>query len=111
MEEQTVKDETLILAVKKGFTPDIKQVSLYRGLMPMYEQPTQSLLQKWLREEHNLCVSVWYDIGWKVEVILIPDSEDVYDSIKTYDLYEEALEVGLQEALKLIKDGNKEGVY
>jgi hypothetical protein len=78
--------------------------------------PTQSLLQKWLREAHNLYVDITksgkgefgsdiiYDVfyGWSITEI---------DSIKElcpglhvgYKTYEEALEKGLFEALKLIK--------
>ena len=70
--------------------------------------PTQSLLQRWLREKHN------------IDIIVKPWSGDVEDTKKyaadvcifgttTYiklarvDTYEEALEQGLLQALKLIK--------
>jgi hypothetical protein len=62
-----------------------------------YPRPTQSLLQRWLREVYNINVEVCY---W--------ESDKKWQSkIKTYftvsvTTYEEALEVGLQEALKLI---------
>lgn len=70
--------------------------------------PTQSLLQKWLREKHN------------IDIIVKPWTGDIKGS-KTYasdvyifgtttyikntrvNSYEEALEEGLLEALKLIK--------
>lgn len=79
--------------------------------------PTQSLLQKWLREKHKLSVcvdfrevegpkidginSVYYDVN-----IYYLMGGDAWKKIKIKecsDDYEEALEVGLQEALKLIK--------
>jgi hypothetical protein len=60
--------------------------------------PTQALLQKWLRKVH------------KINVYCIPTDEDNelwYNNIASHYVpfrgtYEEALEVGLQEALKLI---------
>ena len=62
--------------------------------------PTQSLLQKWLREKHDIIVEVHsqympnstYKYGVKVK-------HEFYDSFNTY---EDALEEGLQQALKLI---------
>ena len=58
--------------------------------------PTQSLLQKWLREKHNIdvyCIPCETQLGdmtlWK--------SDDTF-----VGTYEEALEVGLIEALKAI---------
>ena len=66
--------------------------------------PTQSLLQKWLREVHNLHISV--------NPKILPSNEIKYYLFKgkikkdfkdLFNTYEEALEVGLQEALKLIK--------
>jgi len=73
-----------------------------------FEAPTQSLLQKWLREEHNIhLVCWWYDkedkfyteIGRKTEHNLFVQTGDV---TKMFNTYEEALETGLLEALKLI---------
>jgi len=72
--------------------------------------PTQSLLQKWLREVHNIIVNVdcviendWLltiriDPHFKTKVYKNMDFDDKY----TFITYEEALEQGLQEALKLI---------
>ena len=87
-----------------------------------YPTPTQSLLQKWLREEHNIFVEVKINerlfkslhehshnikcLKWRwTNYCNIDDSEFIYESFCsqiTYDTYEEALEIGLQEALKLI---------
>ena len=84
-----------------------------------YPAPTQSLLQRWLREVHNI----------EVLISRIPPEAALADKnkgkniLKNYncyiwnlnsnprianngtflDIYEEALEIGLQEALKLIK--------
>ncbi len=77
--------------------------------------PTQSLLQKWLREIHNIHVvpaSVQdndYDrdnylgiIGYCIDDIYHTNGNILYTDYTTYPTYEEALERGLQEALKLI---------
>ena len=135
MKEQLITFDTAKLAKEKGFenktphklrrdyynhlgeingdvTEYIKAYVANKGLEKYntIDAPTQSLLQKWLREEHNIYVSVDYLI---IEVI---DSKGVRfdwsiynkdESIESKELiglltYEEALEKGLQEALKLI---------
>ena len=70
-----------------------------------YLAPTQTKLQKWLREQHKLNVSPKYHDGkW------IPYVQLMYeDRIKGYwghrvDEYEIAMNDGLLSALKLIKD-------
>ena len=68
--------------------------------------PTQSLLQKWLREKHELSIEVFSDEArWEVIVEKLPsysahDSE--YSTDDKFNTYEEALERGLKQALKLI---------
>jgi hypothetical protein len=80
--------------------------------------PTQSLLQKWLREKHNIVINIsaipnFIDLNNKkvsfyYNIIKnndwIEENFDEKTSIEEtyYDTYEEALEVGLLEALKLI---------
>lgn len=72
--------------------------------------PTQSLLQKWLRVRHNIIVTIrFYDNGsdnipeYRVEVNH-PDTWYEYTAFQKSDIesWEDALELGLQEALKLI---------
>ena len=67
------------------------------------ERCSQSLLQKWLREVYNIHIAVLPKI--------LPSNEIKYYCFKgkikkdfkgLYNTYEEALEKGLQEALKLI---------
>ena len=82
--------------------------------------PTQSLLQKWLRETYNCIVEVLFQIdkkytNGKIKYIVTVDyydenfnlfnenNEPDFISLILYNTYEEALEVGLQEALNLIK--------
>ena len=89
-----------------------------------YSRPTQSLLQKWLREVHNCFIDIlphkdgdsknkqWRskeDVFWTVEVdyygkdfkIELTDDSDFTQHFNNN--YEEALEIGLYQALKLIK--------
>ena len=63
--------------------------------------PTQSLLAKWLREEHNIHLIAYKNInidGYDWCFI----TTDGITNINSYKTYEEAYEIGLQEALKLI---------
>jgi hypothetical protein len=72
--------------------------SPYKETYPAY---TQSLLQRWLREKHGLnlyiALSGTKEISWFWS---INDRKNQSGSSKTY---EQALEAGLQETLKLIK--------
>lgn len=78
--------------------------------------PTQSLLQKWLREIHKIDIYIaGYGLGYYPSLNNVPPSnqgnilyidrrwnltnKEMISDLKTY---EEALEKGLQEALKLI---------
>ena len=69
--------------------------------------PTQSLLQKWLREKHKLHTSLYlqestYLHRWRVKVFYLDKLEDPNIHFWDFDTYEEALEKGLQGALNLI---------
>lgn len=82
---------------------------------PWYYAPTQDLLQRWLRETHNILVEVnfrnfavkgtegyFYMCGTKNEFWTMNNyfGETVF---KGFNSYEEAMEVGLQQGLKLVK--------
>ena len=73
MEEQLISFETVKLAKDKGFDVD-KYLSIDdenpkninsnynpQNYQPWYLNITQSLLQKWLREEHNIHINIEYD--------------------------------------------------
>lgn len=67
--------------------------------------PTQSLLQKWLRDEHNIIVETQFDsvsFGYR---IFNPNLVSNHFSDWKFDRwnFEQALEEGLKEALNLIK--------
>lgn len=81
-----------------------------------YEAPTQSLLQKWLREKHNIhLIIVVNELSNKTGsfkykwYIFRDDRVHEFQGVKpvsnkkSYKTYEQALEAGLLEALKLIK--------
>ena len=78
-----------------------------------YSRPTQALAARWLREVHHLNVYACFDYvcfddgerKWFFmrENTMINDYTSVYSSIISYDSYEQSLEAGLQEAIKLIK--------
>lgn len=119
MKEEIVSFKTAKLAKEKGF--DECSDTLYRELTNGGHQtinpfngydfdinaPTKSLLQKWLREKHN--IHVWLIpaeidktyrayIGYGIRLDLI---ESLFT--KSFSTYEQALEAGLYEALKLIE--------
>ena len=76
--------------LRKEDTSDVESVSA----------PTQSLLAKWLREEHNIHLIAYKNInidGYDWCYI----TTDGITNINSYKTYEEAYEIGLQEALKL----------
>jgi hypothetical protein len=76
-----------------------------------YCAPTQSLIQKWLRDEHRIYVTVSsiedgeailfdYSIKQKAQIFGFSDIQSKLQEFKTY---EEALETGIIKALNLIK--------
>lgn len=112
MEETLIQFETAKLAQKKGYNriPDEIEISNEVNYIKHFEIPTQALLQKWLREVHNIKVFIIstnfyemysYNIVYRHKTSLdfvrkITDYNDIYKT------YEQALEVGLKQALELI---------
>ena len=128
MEDTRINFETAKLSKEKGFPqePNRRKVPYYNykgefngdvtdflrkylreedtSNVESVSAPTQSLIAKWLREKHNIIVLVLYD--GKTFYYQIQRKE-WDDCITQFDLtldqtYEEAYEIGLQEALKLI---------
>ncbi len=94
MTEEFVTLETAKLLKEKGMFTDI-------------EFPTQSIAQKWLRDTKCLHIEIAYMYGdyWLYDILTIPthDLIGLEDRAPVcYMTYEEALEAGIQEALKLI---------
>ena len=86
--------------------------SKQKGYLETFSAPTQSLLQKWLREVHKINIFI-SSKTIENKTILIPHGRTIPDTIKnnlivdiiqycTNNTYEEALEIALFEALKLI---------
>ena len=75
----------------------------------LLSRTTQSLLAKWLREVHNFHISINVGLPHKAHIMYYSnvikfgkEHKSKYRSV-FYKTYEEALEIGLQEALKLVK--------
>ena len=141
MKEQLISFETAKLAKEKGFEMETyrwyysinglngKVGSSTMGMSYLknhskrgklyYSAPTQSLLQKYLREKEHLYVVVQLELQYTREIDqdgknphYVPEgwyysiNDDAYSrggSGKVFNTYEEALEDGLKETLKLIK--------
>ena len=123
MENKIVDYKTAKIAKHKGFwLQDILDCYFYTVHSPYprkYEYgrvepdentilaPTQSLLQKWLREKFNIIVTAFTDfVTWQVEIIH-PDLENPFyfdfdDNGDYMNSYEDALELGLQKGLEII---------
>lgn len=120
MEENLINLETAKLAKEKGFISRDKLVTVNKEYYYLW----MCELQKWLRDVHKINLYISYEViddsevayVWNI-IIDIPEGtgrkKDSWDFIKRissfsekymmwYKNYEEALEAGLQEALKLI---------
>jgi len=115
MTDQLISFETANLACKKGFRfkPDLitdmyidsaERVNhVHRGFMC----PTQSLLQKWLRKNHDIYVNICYEGHYIFSVGI--RNQSGYDLVPEYNClpitleFEEAFEEGLIKALELIQ--------
>ena len=123
MEEQLISFKTAKLAKDKGFNIHCRTAFSedggtwenedfpYNSFNDNIFAPTQSLLQKWLRDEYGAYVEIncytdsehVSDKTFKISLILIKQQSN----IESYAMgtYEEVLEAGLFEALKLINNG------
>lgn len=129
MTEELVTLETAKLLKEKGFKEDVftfYEVDCVEGDMILSETydesenfnekndclsaPTQSLAQKWLRETKNIHICVYNcACGYGYEISKADNGTHITSSVYEgpndggeWDIYKDALEAGLQEALKLI---------
>jgi hypothetical protein len=123
MTEELVTLETAKLLKEKGLNEycenviDINNVprkTLYRinNDLPKqcFSRPTQSIAQKWIRETKNIHICVYNcACGYGYEISKANNGTHIASSAykgtndgEKWDTYEETLEAGLQEALKLI---------
>lgn len=120
MKEQLISFETAKLAKEKGF--GLKSANKYddegRIIEPIlqvsceiyYPFCSQSLLQKWLREKHGIFVSInvmpcsgLVDFNYIIRFSKDIGRVECSNEILVNNKFEEALEKGLKEALKLIQ--------
>ena len=81
----------------------------YNSCESLFSRPTQALAARWLREVHHYAVCVWYSAEHEkwfhahgdLDNMMFDEEYSISDFI--YDSYEQALEAGLQFALRLIK--------
>lgn len=108
MTEELVTLETAKMLIEKGFNEcrnvvDISNMSNDDLPKRCFLQPTQSIAQKWLRDNHSVHTAV--DVNgnglWYCRIYDTKDYEFLFET-KNYVTYEEALEAGIFEALKLI---------
>jgi hypothetical protein len=118
MKERLITFETAKLAKEKNYYNGeegdcYRQDSVFFDnflICNYYPAPTQSLLQKWLRENHNIHIIVHPHFdnfgehsGWeciKVESLIDSNINTIIRS--GHETYEDALECGLLNALSLI---------
>ena len=121
LKEELITPQTAKLAKEKGFNiqPDKYGCNYYTGephnkwkLLPLeklsiswmeFPAPTQSLLQKWLKEVYNIYIDIrLHGEGYFFYLSQARSPFTVlFISEKYSDTYEEALEYALQEGLKL----------
>ena len=133
MKEELVRLETAKLAKEKGFdwetlgawvdlTEFEGQITLEEFLRSnnhnkkghRYSAPTQSLLQKWLRDVHgwHIVLIPVVTMHYTFKIMKVWKKDDPFEDIETppykgvnaydYSTYEEALEAGLIEVLNLV---------
>lgn len=131
MKEQLITFETAKLAKEKGFAsmkancygdnmcyqlPEGYLINALKGniVSGYILAPTQSLLQKWLRDKYQMTMNIHpvKDGKWEFIIFLLNEplpergyknKMSLYVEPYRWNTYEETLEIGLQEALKLIK--------
>lgn len=123
MKEELISFETAKLAKEKGFLQtiwdynvcdgfgNIHTIAYFNSSHPdkeWYALIPQSLLQRWLREEHGIHIEVYISDACNFASGLYSFTSGIVspirlNSIEKFETYESALEYGLQEALKLIK--------
>ena len=133
MEDTRINFETAKLVKEKGFPQETNRLEIpyynYKGEfkgdvsdwrirrylrgedtsdIEFVSAPTQSLLAKWLREEHNLHINI-SSLSMNCFSFMLEKLNDTGTTLCgghlgkiNYNTYEDALEIGLQEALKSI---------
>lgn len=104
MVEEPVHTETFELAKKRGFNIHICRCGGFPDCICVNRLPSQSLLQRWVREKHDIHIEIYANAsGWGYILTKTNGTtiKEIEDSI-FFDSHEEALEIGLELALKRI---------
>ena len=118
LKEKLISFETAKLAKEKGFHISSRGEGMGKRVFINGElvntifsskdhihAPTQSLLQKWLREVHNVSIKIddYYTnsrVRFDYNICELGSQED--NPVGIFETYEEALDAGLYQALLLI---------
>lgn len=119
MKDELISFQTAVLAKEKGFNIPVNSYSNvvepdrvievgafnHNHKQPTtVSRPTQSLLQRWLRETYKIYAEVMVYRDGRFKFSVMRQSEDNYFTIfKMYNTYEEALEAAFPFALNKIK--------
>lgn len=107
--EQYVSFKTAKLLKETGFNGECNFIIDDDGCKLF--RPTQQLAAKWLREKHRIALDVAFippSVDGDVWQYFVGEMDDMiwegeYETGRKYATYEQAMEAGLQEAIKLIK--------
>ena len=104
-EKWSAKEEEEIKISLPNYNDGDFSFSVYTDII---SAPTQSLLQKWLREVHGIFIYILPDVDgqWGYGIMLKDVNHTQSNRFELDEIigtYEEALESGLQKALELIK--------
>lgn len=106
IEEDYVSFETAKLLKEKGFDWECKTRKFYPE--PEYDAespdgvyaPTIQMAMKWLREVHNIDISVTPDRKAGYSVLIFKDKRLPFDTLDSYSIYEQACEAAIKYSLE-----------
>lgn len=103
MKEPLITSQTTELAKEKGCYLESCHCGGYPECICSDKRISQSLLQKWLRDVHKIIVLIEYlDLDEYCYFYSIMEHPRELNMDEYYKEYEEALEIGLIEGLKMI---------
>jgi NADPH:quinone reductase-like Zn-dependent oxidoreductase len=117
MNETLISIETARLLKSKGFDIKVDHVYLedfYKDVKSakndygsyvngVYPQPSQPVLQKYLREVHGIHITVYWNGDKNYDYSIKTDPTKILNHVKHCESYEVALELALVESLNLIQ--------
>ena len=114
MDEQLISFETAKLAKEKGCDLENCTCGGYPDCICSDKRISQSLLAKWLREKHEIYVTPRESYAFDQTLEFVCSVNNIFvnhgnndEPVNRFKTYEESYEIGLQEALKLIKSYEK----